>query len=192
MKEKLLKILKENCIIIYIVLITIIFISVIFIITNMSKNEKTIKELSGYIQENQNLEGKIISLNKQILILGKNEKQTEIKQTIENLKKEQDNLKRQKEQLETEMQTLKSDIIRLKEEPKTYPAGHLTAGTDVPIGKYKIYEGNSNFVVYSSSGSLKVNIILGSDSFSVKEYIYTFCNGDKIKANSTFKLVAIE
>ena len=111
-------------------------------------------------------------MNEQIKLLGKNDKQAEIKQTIDNLKKEEDSLKNQKQQLENEVNVLKSDIIKLKGEPKTYPAGHLTAGIDIPIGKYKIYGGSSNFVVYSAYGDLNVNIILGSGYSSVNEYIY--------------------
>lgn len=192
MKEKILKILKEKYIIIYFLLVIIVFTFAIFISMNVSENAKIKKELYEYNQKNEKLKEKISSLNEQIQILGKNEKQIEIKQIIENLEKEQRDLEKQKEQLELEVKTLKGDVIKLRGEPKTYPAGHLTAGTDIPTGKYKIYGGSSNFVVYSSSGSLKVNIILGSNSLSVSEYIYTFSVGDKIQANSSFKLVSVE
>lgn len=101
-------------------------------------------------------------------------------------------LKNEKQTLNAEIEQLNREVIKLKGNPKTYPAGQLTAGTDLPIGKYKIYGGNSNFVVYSSTGALQVNIILGSGSYNVSEYIYTFKMGDKIKANSSFKLVAVE
>lgn len=192
MKEKALKILKEKYISICLLLIIIIFILLICISINILDNTEKNKEIGKYIQTNKNLEEKISSLNEQIKLLGKNDKQAEIKQTIDNLKKEEDSLKNQKQQLENEVNVLKSDIIKLKGEPKTYPAGHLTAGIDIPIGKYKIYGGSSNFVVYSAYGDLNVNIILGSGYSSVNEYIYTFSTGDKIEASSSFKLVAIE
>lgn len=101
-------------------------------------------------------------------------------------------LEDKKETLNLEIEQLNGEVVKLKGEPKTYPAGHLEAGTDIPIGKYKIYDGNSNFVVYSSTGKLKVNIILGTGNYNVKEYIYTFENGDKIEASSSFKLVEVE
>lgn len=101
-------------------------------------------------------------------------------------------LENKKQSLNTEIQQLNGEVTKAKGKPKTYPAGQLTAGTDVPIGKYKIYGGNSNFIVYSSSGSLEVNIVLGSGTYDVNEYIYTFKTGDIIKANSSFKLVSIE
>ena len=100
-------------------------------------------------------------------------------------------LEDKKQTLNSEIEQLNGEVVELKGTPKTYPAGQLTAGTDVPTGKYKIYDGNSNFIVYSSTGNLEVNIVLGG-SFGVNEYIYTFKNGDKIKANSSFKLVEVE
>ncbi len=96
-----------------------------------------------------------------------------------------------KQSLDKQIEKLNEDVIKIKGQPKTYPAGHLTAGTDIPIGKYKIYDGSSNFVVYSSYGTLRVNIILGGN-YGVNEYVYTFSNGDKIEASSSFKLVEIE
>ncbi len=171
-------------------IIIIMLIAIIIIIAN----EKSIatEKLEAQNTRIIRLEQKIKSNNEQILMLGKNDKQKEIKQIVDTLKSEKESLESQKKQLETEIDMLKGDIIKLKGEPKTYPAGHLTAGIDIPLGKYKIYGGNSNFVVHSSSGSLKVNIILGSGSFAVNEYIYTFSMGDRIQANSSFKLVAVE
>ncbi len=124
-----------------------------------------------------------------------NEEQNKLKdiQKKQNeLNSEISSLENKKQSLNTEIQRLNGEVTKIKGEPKTYPAGQLTAGVDVPIGKYKIYGGNSNFMVYSSSGRLEVNIILGSGSYNVNEYIYTFKTGDIIKANSSFKLVSIE
>lgn len=123
-----------------------------------------------------------------------NKKQEELKE-LETKKSELStdiaSLEEKKQTLNSEIEQLNGEAIKLKGTPKTYPAGHLTAGTDIPLGRYKIYEGNSNFIVYSSTGKLEVNIILG-ESFGVDEYIYTFKSGDKIEANSSFKLVEVE
>lgn len=114
-------------------------------------------------------------------------------QTKQNeIKSEISSLENKKQTLNTEIQELNSEVAKIKGQPKTYPAGQLTAGTDIPVGKYKIYDGNSNFVVYSKSGELKVNIILGAENYGVNEYVYTFKEGDMVKANSSFKLVTIE
>lgn len=128
----------------------------------------------------------------------KQEKQEEINEKIKLLESKQKELEtkkgeleKQKKDLENQIKTLQSDVIKIKGQPKTYPAGQLTAGTDIPTGKYKIYGGNSNFIVRSVYGDLKVNIILGG-SYGVEEYIYTFQNGDKVEARSTFKLVEVK
>lgn len=110
---------------------------------------------------------------------------------INELKSTNQELENKKMSLNNEIEKLKEDIIKTKGEPKTYPAGQLTAGVDVPTGKYKIYGGNSNFIVHSSYGDLKVNIILGG-SYGVNEYIYTFQQGDKIDAKSSFSLIGVE
>lgn len=100
-------------------------------------------------------------------------------------------LEGQAEGLQQTIDGLNADIIRIKGEAKTFPAGHLNAGTDFELGRYKIYGGSSNFVVYSSSNRLQVNIILGG-RYGVEEYIYTFSSGDQIKASSSFKMVPVE
>lgn len=141
--------------------------------------------------EIENLNKRIESCNEQIEKLGKNEKQQEINNNIMQLQNQKQDLETQKTQLETEINTLKGEVIKAKGQPKTYPAGHLTAGTDVPVGKYKIYGGSSNFIVYSAYGTLEVNIILGG-TYGVNEYIYTFQSGDKIQASSSFNLVEVE
>ena len=71
------------------------------------------------------------------------------------------------------------------------PPGMYTVGKDIPAGRYKIHGGSSNFFVYSSSGSLEVNIILGG-RYGVEEYLYTFKSGDEVEARSSFKLTPIE
>lgn len=100
-------------------------------------------------------------------------------------------LEDKKTSLQTELDGLNKEVIRVKGEGKTYPAGYLTVGDDIPPGRYKISGGSSNFFVHSSSGALQVNIILGG-RYGVEEYLYTFKNGDKVQAESSFKLTPIE
>ena len=64
------------------------------------------------------------------------------------------------------------------------------AGEDFEVGRYKIYGGSSNFIVYSRYGDLEVNTILGD--WGVEEYVYTFNNGDEIEAHSSFKMQPIQ
>ena len=147
---------------------------------------------SSLQKELEDTEVELESKNKQIEELKQEEKQKEINNNIKTLEDKVADLTTQKQDLENQVNSLSQDVIRIKGQPKTYPAGQLVAGEDVPTGKYKIYGGSSNFIVHSSSGSLQVNIILGNDRYSVSEYIYKFKTGDKIKANSSFKLVEVE
>lgn len=182
------KFLKEKCYIIEgILAISLILFITLFAQTYYEKNNIQ----SSKDKKISDLQEKIDSCNEQISILGKNEKQQEISNNIMQLQNQKKELETQKTQLESEINTLKGEVLKTKGEPKTYPAGQLTAGTDVPVGKYKIYGGNSNFIVYSSYGTLEVNIILGG-TYGVNEYVYTFQTGDKIEANSSFKLIAVE
>lgn len=98
------------------------------------------------------------------------------------------------EDLNNQIELLQGEIIKIKGEPISFPAGYFTAGTDFQTGRNKIYNGHRNFVVYSASGRLRVNIILGSvdDDFSVKEYVYNFETGDQIESRTSFKMVFIE
>ena len=193
--EKIKKILKEECYLVEVILFLLIILFVALYVQSESSKKSVEIEKDAKIQQ---LEDKIESSEKQIAVLGKTEKQQELLNNINKLKAEQDNLTVQKQQLENEIkqkneeiEKIKGEAIRVKGEPKTYPAGHLTVGTDIPEGKYKIYDGRSNFVVYSAYGELQVNTILGS-SYGVSEYIYNFENGDKVRADSSFKLVAVE
>lgn len=154
----------------------------------LTKKEKQYNQLEN---EKNKIETQNKDLEKQINELSQEEKQEELNDTIKELEDKVSVLETKKQSLDAQIKELENDVIKLKGEPKTYPAGHLTAGTDVPTGKYKIYEGSRNFVVYSASGSLEVNIILGG-RYGVEEYIYTFKKGDKIEADSSFKLVEVE
>ncbi len=155
---------------------------------DLTKKQNEYSQLQSKYSENQR---NINEQDKKIKELEQEEKQREINSNIATLESKKGELEKEKQSLESQIKTLNKDVIRIKGEPKTYPAGHLTAGTDTPTGKYKIYGGSSNFAVYSSTGRLEVNIILGS-RYGVDEYIYTFKTGDKIKASSSFKLVEVE
>lgn len=114
-------------------------------------------------------------------------KKTDELKTLEGKKKKLNN---EIKELKKTIKNLNAEIVRTKGKARSYPAGHLTAGTDFATGRYKIYGGSSNFIVYSSRGSLEVNIILGN--YGVSEYIYRFSDGDKVEAGSAFKMISVE
>lgn len=190
---------KEKHSIIKAILLAIIAICIIVICILAKNNENIAKDYksleSRYNQTSKDLtetKETVENKEKEISELKQEETIKEIENKISKLNTEITNLQSQKDSLNTEIETLKEETIKLKGEPKTYPAGQLVAGTDIPVGKYKIFGGNSNFVVYSAYGDLKVNIILGSGNYNVNEYIYTFQNGDQIESRSSFKLVSVE
>lgn len=188
--------LKKNSLIIESSLTILVFTLIIAIVVTNKNYKNTYNEIkTKYEDTEKKLNNSSVSLEKaqsKISELNQDEKQKEINAHIKTLETTQAQLENKKQELENQVKQLNEDVVKLKGEPKMYPAGQLKAGTDIPIGKYKIYDGNSNFTVYSSSGNLEVNIILGKGSYSVSEYIYTFKTGDKIKANSSFKLVEVQ
>lgn len=159
---------------------------------NLQKEYKESNEkYSTLINNYETLKKENTKFDAEIKELSQTEKQNEINEKINKLEGTNKKLEEEKQKLEEEIASLKEDAIKIKGEPKTYPAGYFTAGEDLPVGRYKIYGGSSNFVVHSSRGDLKVNIILGG-RYGVDEYIYAFKTGDEIQSESSFKLIEIE
>lgn len=180
-----------------IVLIAIVVILIMFILLNAIK----VKELEGsknlIREENNKIQKQFKELTDRISELQKEEEQEKINNKIEQLKQEQEQLEKnisdknaEKQNLEKELDKLNGDIIVAKGETRSYPAGQLVAGKDFDVGRYKIFGGNANFIVYSRYGELRVNTILGE--YGVEEYVYTFENGDEVDAHSAFQMQPIE
>ena len=180
------------------ILSIILIITIIF--TNIAASNKLKAEernLSTLKEDNNKIQKEVFEMNNKISELQRDEEKKKINEEIDKLKEEQKSLeedikdkKSEKTSLEKELKKLNGEILTSKGKAKTYPAGQLVAGEDFNTGRYKIYGGNSNFVVYSRYGELEVNIILGD--WGVDEYVYTFKEGDEIEAQSSFKLQPIE
>lgn len=177
-----------------------VFLIAVIIITNINANSK-IQEAEQIAlnlkDENNKIQEQFKELTDKISTLQKDEEQQKINDKIQDLKENQEELeedinskKSEKISLEKEIERLNEDVITAKGKAKTYPAGQLVAGEDFEVGRYKIYEGNSNFIVYSRWGDLEVNTILGD--WGVEEYVYTFNEGDEVEAHSSFKMQPIE
>ena len=180
--------------------ILLIVLIVVLISTNVSSSLKIQKAEESALNlknENNKVQKQFKELTDKIAVLQKDEEQEKINSKIEELKNEQKELeteisdkKSEKTSLEKDLEKLNGDIITARGKAKSYPAGQLVAGKDFETGRYKIYGGSSNFVVYSLLGELEVNIILGD--WGVEEYVYTFNEGDEIEAGSSFKMQPIE
>ena len=177
-----------------------VFLIAVIIITNINANSK-IQEAEQIAlnlkDENNKIQEQYKVLTDKISTLQKDEEQQKINDKIQDLKENQEELeedinskKSEKISLEKEIERLNEDVITAKGKAKTYPAGQLVAGEDFEVGRYKIYGGNSNFIVYSRWGDLEVNTILGD--WGVEEYVYTFNEGDEVEAHSSFKMQPIE
>lgn len=94
---------------------------------------------------------------------------------------------------EKELEKLETGIAKKKEEPVSLIAGTFIVGEDVPSNRYQatnVGEG-SNLIVYSSSGELKVNTILGDD-WGSGDYIFHAEEGDTIETHGPIKLIPVE
>lgn len=101
-----------------------------------------------------------------------------------------ESLKTEVAEKEAQLKRLTADITAATGNPVKLPAGSFTVGTDIEPGRYKI-TGSSNFFLYSASGELKVNIILGGP-YGVSSYIYRLRDGDVIECqgSDTFTPIA--
>lgn len=187
-KEKKPK--KKNDVKLIIIALLVIFLVVaIFISINQSRNYISLKEKYSKAQkENKEYINTIETQNTTISDV-QNQLSSfntaDYDNQIASLNSEISNLTAQRD-------SLQSEVIQLDGQPQNYSAGYYTAGTNFPTGRYKIYDGNSNFIVYSMYDRLKVNIILGDDTYDTQEYIYEFEAGDEIQSDSSFSIVKVK
>ena len=169
-KEKRKK--KPVLLIIFLILFILATIveSVLLVMKNNEVSKKQ-KEINNYSEDNSSCVSKLNSCTKDKEALSKKNEELSQEEYQEKLKKEIKELEDKKASLQSTVDSLNKGIINSKGAPKTYPAGYLYVGTDIPAGRYKISNGKSNFIVHSSTGSLMVNIILGGN-YGVDEYIY--------------------
>lgn len=177
-----------------------VILVIIIIVMNVNANleiQEAKQSALDLKDENNRIQEQFKELTDRISTLQKEEEQKKINDKIEELKNEQEELetdikskKTEKSSLEKEIEKLNGEVITAKGKTRTYPAGQLVAGEDFEVGRYKIYGGNSNFIVYSRWGDLEVNTILGD--WGVEEYVYTFNEGDEVEAHSSFKMQPIE
>jgi hypothetical protein len=91
---------------------------------------------------------------------------------------------------QSELNNLTDSVTAAQTAPKDLPAGQYTVGTDITAGRYSV-DGSSNFVVYDSSGSIKVNTILGNSNVGVGTYTCDLSDGDTIKTESETRFTPI-
>lgn len=180
----------------FIVIVILIGVIITITISSNSKIAEKENQLISIKEENNKVQDIYMELNEKISKLQKDEEQKKINDKIAELEKNKKEIEqeikdkeKEKTSLEKDLEKLNGDVIKAKGKAKSYPAGQLVAGKDFEIGRYKIYGGSSNFIVYSRFGDLEVNTILGD--WGVDEYVYTFNEGDEVDAHSSFKMQPI-
>lgn len=134
----------------------------------VSSNEKIIKEMNEYNANKEALNAEIIK------------KQSTISSLDAKIKVKSD-----------ELDFLTGKAAKAVSDPKRLGAGVFTVGTDLTPGRYSV-TGSSNFVVYDSTGSLKVNTILGSGRYAVANYTCNLEIGDEMELDSACVFTPIE
>lgn len=76
---------------------------------------------------------------------------------------------------QAELDKLSGEVVKAAGNPITVSAGDYIVGTDIKAGRYKV-SGSSNFVVYTSSGELYINTILGDGTVGRGDYTATLSN----------------
>lgn len=151
----------------------------------------TIKSSPAYAIA-KNLSEEDIALGSVITTL--NSKINNLKSTVSTLEKNIKGLKKDKKQLSSDLSRLKKNIIQEEGKPLTFSAGEYSVSSDIPKGRYKIYDGSSNFIVRDYYGDITVNTILDEENEGsrVREYIHQFEYGETIEASSSFKLIKVK
>lgn len=92
---------------------------------------------------------------------------------------------------QSRLDALNGQIDQVKGEPIQLPAGEFVVGTDVPAGRY-IISGSSNFITHSSSGSVRINTILGDSAVGSGDYHGNLADGDIIDNSEPATLTPAE
>lgn len=124
------------------------------------------------------------------------------KDLLAEIKKAEGQLSSKKEELsslDSQISSKNDDLAKVdqlikekEEEPVQLSAGTFIVGQDFPPGRYKAQPvgRGSNFAVYSDTGDLEVNTILGSNGEA--EYIFYAFDGYVIESRSTASLTPVE
>ena len=143
--------------------------------------QKTLDAIDEYNSNKEKYDAELTGLQQKI-----DDKNKELSETDTTLKNEQakidaqisakqDELNKKQAEVDSkqaELDKLTGEVVKAAGDPITVSAGDYIVGTDFKAGRYKV-SGSSNFVVYTSSGELYINTILGSSSVGRGDYVAT-------------------
>lgn len=143
--------------------------------------QQTLDAIDEYNSNKEKYDAELTGLQQKI-----DDKNKELSETDTTLKNEQakidaqisakqDELNKKQAEVDSkqaELDKLTGEVVKAAGDPITVSAGDYIVGTDFKAGRYKV-SGSSNFVVYTSSGELYINTILGSSSVGRGDYVAT-------------------
>jgi len=164
------------------------------------------KELDGMEKELSTTNSDLEDINEQVKVAkGKLESNQAEFDKLQELAKNREQIKTDVDKATTTLETLKTNIdkateklqavtgkvTKAKGKPTEIGAGHFVFGSDIKPGRYEVTPvgRGTNFVVYSSGGSLAVNTILGSD---VPSYVFKAGDGYTLETEGRVKLTPVE
>lgn len=162
------------------------------------KLEKVLDDTKKEIQDEQSkLDEKSGEVSEALALV---DSRDDINSEIEKLSKDLDgkiekidSLDKSIESNQSELEKLKNGVAKKKEDPVELISGVFIVGKDLPPSRYQATNigRGSNFVVYDSDGSLKVNTILGND-FGSGDYVFFANEGDVIETSAKVKLIPVK
>lgn len=143
--------------------------------------QQTLDAIDEYNSNKKKYDAELTGLQQKI-----DDKNKELSETDTTLKNEQakidaqisakqDELNKKQAEVDSkqaELDKLTGEVVKAAGDPITVSAGDYIVGTDFKAGRYKV-SGSSNFVVYTSSGELYINTILGSSRVGRGDYVAT-------------------
>lgn len=177
------------------ILIGCFAVSLIAILTMAMSNSELKTEIDNLQRNKQNLESELSKYKEKYDNLANSEEYRAFLNysgSMADLEQEKQDLENKISVLENEMEIFQKEYNDLSKEELSFPAGEFICGVDFIPGRYAIYDGKSNFFVYSGD-STDVNIIFGDDpDYEVSEYVHFFKDGEKIESHSSFKMRMVE
>ncbi|WP_078555923.1 hypothetical protein [Bacillus alkalicellulosilyticus] len=157
----------------------------------VAEKEEVVAEKEDLIESKEEEYQKVLKV-----IEGRDSIKSEIKDLESELKlkeRELDSIKSNIERKDKELSAISGELKKKQDEPKRLSSGTFIVGHDIPASRYIATPngGSGNFVVYSATGSLKVNVILGG-SIGVPEHVFFAEEGDTIELNNPTRFTPVE
>lgn len=167
------------------------------VIDNYSEDLKILKEEKQILSKEINNQNETLNKieNAESVVSDLKLEETELTKNIDSLTSEVNNLLLEKENVEREIEKLQGNLVEAAGAPIELQPGMWFQDIDeIPVGRYTVSNGDSNFFVRDEDGVAYVNIILDdSDSgWGVAEYTFVLIEGAIIEADSACTLTPVK